>query len=558
MALTPQEELELLMLAEAESQSTQQPPSMLEKAGEAAQSITEKGAELLSPLQKLMRPVGQAAEMAQERLDPMTKASLGAVGGLQQAFQKGGEQTAEALAGEGLRMDTVGGVPFPRQAREGEEGLQASPEVAALIGTGIQMTPDIAAILATPGVMSSVRSVISRDGAAQAGQFVKNVAKRIGSKAGAPIRGAKRIKTAFEAPTAQEIRDAARLELETMKQQAPIASRAERVIGEDVGRVQRELSQLQRKQAELKLARPAGEEAAKAAKGLEAERAAAESNFRKQLETFKKQKRGLPEREQEMLAQRQGQLKEAGSEIGKIEAEAGIQDVGSPGFARLAKSPKRLEKLATKLEGEDLSTKTPRQLQKRRKLAEELSGKQGGLTKITKRKLLTTGTKAGRQLDEALPGFKEARQTWKQTKGKVKGTKAEFGKRRAQLQNVMGKVQNEMKDQLGKYDRIIKEIKAAKGTEVSKAQKQKAVALEKELIKKRADLQETQRAGKNLMQDAKQADQNQLSDVKIRYDKLIQEADQNAKIRLRTKAAIITALGAAGLFKLIPGARIAD
>lgn len=153
--------------------------SFLQKAGEKAVDITEKGRKALKPITE---PLGKATELAMEQAPPLTKLPLQAAGAALDTFEKGGEALSETLAGPGL---TAKQTPFPppfsmalAPAQPGEDAIRTSPEVAALVGTGFQMTPDVVAALATPGVLPAFKSVFSRAGAKQAGAFLKKMASR--------------------------------------------------------------------------------------------------------------------------------------------------------------------------------------------------------------------------------------------------------------------------------------------------------------------------------------------------------------------------------------------
>jgi len=160
--------------------------SFLEKAGEAAINITEKGRKALKPIFEKLKPIEEGIGMAmeqQQKIDPIGSLGMKALGTGLQAFEQGGEAIAEGLAGPGLTAKSVPFLPPPfnlqlAPAQPGEDAIKTSPEVAALIGTGFQMTPDIAAALATPGVMNAFKSVFSKAGAKQAGNFLKQVATR--------------------------------------------------------------------------------------------------------------------------------------------------------------------------------------------------------------------------------------------------------------------------------------------------------------------------------------------------------------------------------------------
>lgn len=147
MALTPDQELELLYLAEAENEASvpQQPPADKTKL---------------------------AMDMAMEKVPPQFKTAIDTYQAIEKLFDKGGEAVAESLAGAGVKPTTIPGVPV-LPAKQGEQSIKTSPEVAAAVGTGIAMVPDIAASIPTgtataKGASSAVRSL--REGVGYSGE----------------------------------------------------------------------------------------------------------------------------------------------------------------------------------------------------------------------------------------------------------------------------------------------------------------------------------------------------------------------------------------------------
>lgn len=140
MALSPEQELELLLLVEAEGEQPSQAPAATPQPEQPS----------------AMQQLGQTA---------MTAGPMAALGqGVQMAFEKGGENLAQNLAAgvsvkPGMLQSLLPGNPAALaglvKSTPGQ-GLRVKPEIAAGIGTAVQMTPDIVSSFAPAGEVAKI------------------------------------------------------------------------------------------------------------------------------------------------------------------------------------------------------------------------------------------------------------------------------------------------------------------------------------------------------------------------------------------------------------------